>query len=90
MKLRCGELASNSYEKLKELLNIGGRSTLRLDRKGLLKSLGTELLVQEDWVLSTRGKRKGDLNKERPYPRPPVQVSYSRPPGFRFLILNPP
>ncbi|CAG8680571.1 2862_t:CDS:2 [Funneliformis caledonium] len=63
MKLSCGELASNSYEKLKELLNIGGRSAPRLDGKGLLKALGTELLVQEDGVLSTRGKRKGDLNK---------------------------
>lgn len=42
MKLSCGDLASNSYEKL----NIGGRSTPRLDEKDLLKALGTELLVQ--------------------------------------------
>ncbi|CAB4435811.1 unnamed protein product [Rhizophagus irregularis] len=42
MKLSCGELASNSYEKL----NIGGRSAPRLDEKDLLKALGTELLVQ--------------------------------------------
>ncbi|CAB4411308.1 unnamed protein product [Rhizophagus irregularis] len=48
IKLSCGELASNSYDKLKEILNIGGRSALRLDGKGLLKSLGTEILVQED------------------------------------------
>src|SRR5688572_15384130 len=52
MKLSCGEL-----------LNIDGRSAPRLDRKGLLKALGTELLVQEDGVLSTCGKKKGDLNK---------------------------
>ena len=34
----------------------------KLDGKGLLKALGTELLVQEDGILSTR-KRKGDFNK---------------------------
>ncbi|CAI2185653.1 18855_t:CDS:2 [Funneliformis geosporum] len=63
IKLSCGELASNSYNKLKEILNIGGRSAPRLDGKGLLKSLGTEILAQEDGVLNTRGKRKGDLKK---------------------------
>ncbi|CAI2194263.1 2755_t:CDS:2, partial [Funneliformis geosporum] len=63
LKLSCGELASNSYEKLKEILDIGGRSAPRLDGKGLLKALGTEILVQEDGVLNTRSKRKGDLKK---------------------------
>lgn len=63
IKLSCGELASNSYDKLKEILNIGGRSAPRLDGKGLLKSLGTEILVQEDGALNTRGKKKGDLKK---------------------------
>ncbi|PKY54365.1 hypothetical protein RhiirA4_501293 [Rhizophagus irregularis] len=55
LKLSCGELASNSYEKLKEILDIGGRSAPKLDGKGLLKALGTEILVQEDGVLNTRG-----------------------------------
>ncbi|CAG8765455.1 14326_t:CDS:1, partial [Ambispora leptoticha] len=32
-------------------------SAPRLDGKGLLKSLSTEILVQEDGVLGTRGKR---------------------------------
>ncbi|CAG8698626.1 9866_t:CDS:1, partial [Ambispora leptoticha] len=63
IKLSCSELATNSYEKLKEILNIGGRSAPRLDGKGLLKSLGTEILVQEDGVLGTRGKRKDDLKE---------------------------
>jgi hypothetical protein len=63
LKLNYGELASGSYGKLKELLDIDGRSEPKLDGKGLLKSLGTEMLVQEDGVLNTRGKRKDDLQK---------------------------
>ncbi|RGB25899.1 hypothetical protein C1646_675232 [Rhizophagus diaphanus] len=63
IKLSCGELASNSYNKLMEILDIGGRSAPKLDGKGLLKSLGTEILAQEDGVLNIRGKRKGDLKK---------------------------
>lgn len=63
LKLNYGELASRSYEKLKGLLDIGCHSAPRLDGKGFLKSLGTEILAQEDGVLDTRGKRKGDLQK---------------------------
>ncbi|CAG8535515.1 4715_t:CDS:1 [Acaulospora morrowiae] len=63
MKLSCGELASKSYEKLKEILNIAGRSAPKLDGKGFLKSLGTEILAQEDGVLNTHSKRIGDLRK---------------------------
>ncbi|RIA84670.1 hypothetical protein C1645_831931 [Glomus cerebriforme] len=63
IKLSYGELASNSYNKLKEILNIGGHSAPRLDGKRLLKSLGTEILVQEDGALNTRRKKKGDLKK---------------------------
>ncbi|CAJ0643085.1 8972_t:CDS:1, partial [Entrophospora sp. SA101] len=63
LKLNYGELASRSYEKLKELLDIGGRSAPKLDGKGFLKSLGTEILAQEDGVLNTQDKRKGDLQK---------------------------
>ena len=63
LKLSFGELASNSYKNLKEILDIGGRSAPRLDGKGLLKALGTEILVQEDGVLNTHSKRKGDLKK---------------------------
>ncbi|CAG8668591.1 3838_t:CDS:2 [Funneliformis mosseae] len=63
LKLSCGELASKSYDKLKEILNIAGRSAPKLDGKGFLKSLGTELLAQEDGVLNTRGKKNGDLRK---------------------------
>ncbi|CAG8663069.1 2362_t:CDS:1, partial [Paraglomus brasilianum] len=57
LKLSCGELASKSYEKLKEILNITGRSAPKLDGKGFLKSLGTEILAQEDGVLNTHSKR---------------------------------
>ncbi|CAG8644332.1 16850_t:CDS:2 [Funneliformis caledonium] len=63
LKLSCGELTSNTYEKLTEILDISGRSAPRLNGKGLLKALGTEILVQEDGVLNTRSKRKGDLKK---------------------------
>ncbi|CAG8822598.1 37162_t:CDS:2, partial [Gigaspora margarita] len=63
MKLSCGELASKSYEKLKEILNIAGRSAPKLDGKGFLRSLGTEILAQEDGVLNTHSKRTGDLQK---------------------------
>ncbi|CAG8726124.1 16857_t:CDS:2, partial [Racocetra fulgida] len=63
MKLSCGELASKSYEKLKEILNIAGRSAPKLDGKGFLKSLGTEILAQEDGVLNIHSKRTGDLWK---------------------------
>ncbi|CAG8608489.1 16231_t:CDS:2, partial [Racocetra persica] len=48
MKLSCGKLASKSYEKLKEILNIVSRSALKLDGKGFFKSLDTEILAQED------------------------------------------
>ncbi|CAG8440252.1 13343_t:CDS:2, partial [Acaulospora colombiana] len=63
MKLSCGELSSKSYEKLKEILNIAGRSAPKLDGKGFLKYLGTEILAQEDGVLNTHSKRTGDLRK---------------------------
>ncbi|CAG8572171.1 12169_t:CDS:2 [Funneliformis mosseae] len=63
LKLSYGELASKSYDKLKEILNIAGRSAPKLDGKGFLKSLGTELLAQEDGVLNTHGKKNGDLRK---------------------------
>ncbi|CAH1771131.1 815_t:CDS:2, partial [Entrophospora sp. SA101] len=63
LKLNYGELASRLYEKLKELMDIGGRSAPKLDGKGFLKSLGTEILAQEDGVLNTQDKRKGDLQK---------------------------
>jgi hypothetical protein len=63
LKLNYGELAPRSYEKLKALLDIGGHSAPKLDRKGFLKSLGTEILAQKDGILDTRGKRKGDLQK---------------------------
>ena len=55
LKLNYGKLASGLYGKLKELLDIGGRSEPKLDGKGLLKSLGTEMLVQEDGV-GVKGK----------------------------------
>ncbi|CAI2188033.1 10010_t:CDS:2 [Funneliformis geosporum] len=48
---------------LKEILNIAGRSGPKLDGKGFLKSLGTELLAQEDGVLNTHGKKTGNLRK---------------------------
>ncbi|CAB5361865.1 unnamed protein product [Rhizophagus irregularis] len=51
MKLSCGDLASNSYEKL----NIGGRSTPRLDEKDLLKALGTELLRSYKLEIESEG-----------------------------------
>ncbi|CAG8556106.1 17569_t:CDS:2, partial [Racocetra fulgida] len=35
----------------------------RLDGKGFLKSLDTEILAQEDGVLNTHSKRTGDLQK---------------------------
>ncbi|CAG8532954.1 5195_t:CDS:2 [Ambispora gerdemannii] len=63
LKLSCGELASRSYEKLKEVLNIANRSAPKLDGKGFLKSLGTEIIAQEDGVLNTHNKRMGDLQK---------------------------
>lgn len=63
LKLSCGELASKSYEKLKEILNVSNRSSPKLDGKGFLKSLGTEILAQEDGVLNTHSKRTGDLQK---------------------------
>ncbi|CAG8573776.1 17907_t:CDS:2 [Funneliformis caledonium] len=53
LKLSYGELASKSYDKLKEILNIAERSALKLDGKGFLKSLGTELLAQEDVLFFT-------------------------------------
>ncbi|CAI2186769.1 16788_t:CDS:10, partial [Funneliformis geosporum] len=52
-----------AYGKLKELLEIGGRSAPKLDGKDLIKYLGTEILAQEDGVRNTRSKRKGDLQK---------------------------
>ncbi|CAG8706851.1 4296_t:CDS:2 [Funneliformis mosseae] len=57
------QLASISYNKLKEILNIAGKSGPKLDGKAFLRSLGTEVLAQEDGILSTCGKRKGDLRK---------------------------
>ncbi|CAJ0648571.1 11039_t:CDS:2, partial [Entrophospora sp. SA101] len=63
MKLSYGELASRSYNKLKEILNVAGNSGPKLDGKGFLKSLGTEVLAQEDGVLNTHGKRTSDLKK---------------------------
>ncbi|RHZ63298.1 hypothetical protein Glove_330g76 [Diversispora epigaea] len=63
IKLNYGELASKSYNRLKEILNIAGNSAPKLDGKGFLKSLGTEILAQEDGVLNTHGKRTGDLKK---------------------------
>ncbi|CAG8575772.1 10503_t:CDS:2 [Paraglomus brasilianum] len=63
LKLRCGELASKSYEKLKEMLNVASCGGPKLDGKGFLKSLGTEILVQEDGILNTYSKRTGDLQK---------------------------
>ncbi|RIB06661.1 hypothetical protein C2G38_2216528 [Gigaspora rosea] len=63
IKLSYGELASRSYNKLKEMLNVAGNSAPKLDGKGLLRSLGTEILAQEDGVLNTYGKRTGDLKK---------------------------
>ncbi|CAI2170149.1 185_t:CDS:2 [Funneliformis geosporum] len=41
-------------EPSKEILDISGRNAPRLNGKGLLKALGTEILVQEDGVLNTR------------------------------------
>ncbi|RGB28982.1 hypothetical protein C1646_672811 [Rhizophagus diaphanus] len=63
LKLSCGELASKSYEKLKELLDVASRGGPKLDGKGLLKSLGTEILALEDGVFNTHSKRTGDLQK---------------------------
>ncbi|RHZ71250.1 hypothetical protein Glove_261g52 [Diversispora epigaea] len=63
LKLKCGEVASKSYDKLKEILNIVTRSGPRLDGKGFLKSLGTEILAQEDGAINTQSKRTGDLRK---------------------------
>ena len=63
LKLSCGELASRSYEKLKEVLNNANRSAPKLDGKGFFKSLGTEIIAQEDGVLNTHNKRTGDLQK---------------------------
>ncbi|RIA80663.1 hypothetical protein C1645_810351 [Glomus cerebriforme] len=45
LKLSCGELASKSYMKLKELLNVASHGDLKLDGKGFLKSLGIEILA---------------------------------------------
>ncbi|CAG8512256.1 35211_t:CDS:2, partial [Gigaspora margarita] len=51
-------------ERLDEnMLNVPGNSSPKLDGKGLLRSLGTEILAQEDGVLNTYGKRTGDLKK---------------------------
>ncbi|CAI2175052.1 9440_t:CDS:2 [Funneliformis geosporum] len=63
LRLKCGEVASRSYDKLKEILNIATRSGPRLDGKGFLKSLGTEILAQEDGAMNTQSKRTGDLQK---------------------------
>src|SRR5580698_4613416 len=62
-KMTLNEFASKSYEKLKEILNVSNRSSPKLDGKGFLKSLGTEILAQEDGVLNTHSKRTGDLRK---------------------------
>lgn len=52
LKLSCGELASKSYEKLKEILNVARW-------KGFLRSLGTEIIAQEDGVINTFIKGMG-------------------------------
>ncbi|PKK58100.1 hypothetical protein RhiirC2_796860 [Rhizophagus irregularis] len=63
-KLNYGKLALRLYKKLKELLNIiSGYSAPKLDGKGFFKSLRTKIFAQEDSVLNTRGKRKGNLQK---------------------------
>ncbi|CAG8657203.1 12238_t:CDS:2, partial [Gigaspora margarita] len=51
------------HNKLKEMLNVPGNSSPKLDGKGLLRSLGTEILAQEDGPLSPR-----DLHQEQSYP----------------------
>ncbi|RGB28175.1 hypothetical protein C1646_768153 [Rhizophagus diaphanus] len=61
IKFNYGELASISYNKLKEILNIAGKSGPKLDGKAFLRSLGTEVLTQEDGILNTRGKRKARI-----------------------------
>ncbi|CAG8574480.1 1572_t:CDS:2 [Gigaspora rosea] len=48
LRLKCGEVASKSYDKLKEILNIVTRG-------------GTEIFVQEDGALSTQSKRTGEV-----------------------------
>ncbi len=63
LRLKCGEVASRSYDKLKEILNISTHSGLRLDGKDFLKSLGTEILAQKDGAMNTQSKRMGDLQK---------------------------
>ncbi|GBB97194.1 hypothetical protein RclHR1_29370002 [Rhizophagus clarus] len=63
LRLKCGEVASRSYNQLKEILNVVTRGGPRLDGKGFLKSLGTEILAQEDGAISTHSKRTGDLQK---------------------------
>ncbi|POG68673.1 hypothetical protein GLOIN_2v217592 [Rhizophagus irregularis DAOM 181602=DAOM 197198] len=63
LRLKCGEVASKSYDKLKSILNIDTRGGPRLDGKGFLKSLGTEILAQEDGAINTQSKRTGDLQK---------------------------
>jgi hypothetical protein len=51
------ELASKLYEKFKKILNAASCDDLKLDGKGFLKSLGTEIIVQEDGVLNMYIKR---------------------------------
>ncbi|CAI2174812.1 16747_t:CDS:2 [Funneliformis geosporum] len=62
-KAKLRRACIKSYEKLKEILNVAGRGGPKLDGKGFLKSLGTEIIAQEDGVLNTFVKRKVDLQK---------------------------
>ena len=59
-------MAFKSYDKLKEILNITSHihsnSAPKLDGKGFLKSLGMEVLAQEDGILNTNGKWTGDYD----------------------------
>ena len=45
IKFNYRELALISYNKLKEILNIAGKSNPKFDGKAFLRSLGTEVLV---------------------------------------------
>src|SRR6266498_974917 len=60
LKLSCGELASKSYEKLKEILNVSSRSAPKLDGKEFLKSLGTEILAR-GWCFKHPQQKDRDL-----------------------------
>ncbi|CAG8580344.1 1803_t:CDS:2 [Funneliformis caledonium] len=63
IKFNYEELASISYNKLIEILNITGKSKPKFDGKAFFRSLGTEVLAQEDGILNIREKRQGNLRK---------------------------